>query len=249
MPSSEFVHQLAALADHVRDPGTHAGPPGIEPRRLQVYADLVFSNLRSLLAGNLPVLRRCLGDDGFDALVRNFLKHHRARTPLFPELAQEFIAFLDGHPAPPRPWAAELAQYEYAEVALELSDAAMPPVDPKGDVRLGEPVLSPLAWPLLYRWPVHRLGPTHQPDTPPDTPTCLLLQRDAGSGKVRFRELSPLAFRLMQRLIEHPGDCGDAHLQALADEAGAAGTAAFIAAGTAMLADWHAQGIVLGTAL
>lgn len=246
MPTPELAAQLAALADHVRDPAKHAGPPGIEPRRLRVYADLVFNNLRGLLAGNLPVLRRCLGEGEFDALVRDFLKHHRSRTPLFPELAREFIAFLDTHPTPPRPWAGELAQYEYAEVALELHDATLPRADPQGNLLALPPVLSPLAWPLIYRWPVHRLGPANQPVTPPASPTCLLLQRDAASGKVRFRELSPLAFRLMQRLDEHPADRGEQHLLALAKEAGTADIDAFRAAGQAMLEDWRMRGIVLG---
>lgn len=41
--------QLQALAAHVRDPAHHAGPVGIEERRLRVYRELVFNNLQGLL--------------------------------------------------------------------------------------------------------------------------------------------------------------------------------------------------------
>ena len=47
---SELRQQLDALAAHVRDPDAHAGPPGIEARRLKIYSDLVYNNLDTLLA-------------------------------------------------------------------------------------------------------------------------------------------------------------------------------------------------------
>ena len=47
---SALHDQLHALAAHVRDPAAHAGPPGIEDRRLAVYRELVFNNLDGLLA-------------------------------------------------------------------------------------------------------------------------------------------------------------------------------------------------------
>ena len=61
----------------------------------------------------------------------------------------------------------------------------MPPHDPQGDLLDGMPVASPLAWPLAYTWPVHRIGPDFQPDAPPSDPTLLLLRRDA-AGDVHF---------------------------------------------------------------
>ncbi|MCZ7153692.1 HvfC family peptide modification chaperone, partial [Salmonella enterica] len=83
------------------------------------------------------------------------------------------------------------------------------------------PVLSPLAWPLAYRWPVHRIGPGWQPATPPAHPTLLMARREA-DGEVRFSELTPLTFRLLQRLAEVPALGGREHLLALAAEAAAA---------------------------
>ena len=60
--------QQYALARHVRDPGAHPPPPGIEDRRLAIYRDLFLNGIDSLLAGNFPVIRRTLGDEAWGAL-------------------------------------------------------------------------------------------------------------------------------------------------------------------------------------
>src|SRR4249919_3754285 len=140
------------LATYVRDPAANPGPPGIEARRLKICSDLVFNNLDGLLAGNFPVIRKILGDADWQALVRRFLATHRSHTPLFPELGRELIAFLesDAGADPQRPWLAELAHYEWAELGLQLSDASIPPHDPNGNMLDGVPLLSPIAWPLAF---------------------------------------------------------------------------------------------------
>ena len=169
---SDLREQFDAMARHVRDPAAHAGPPGIEARRLKIYSDLVYNNLDTLLAGGFPVIRKTLGDVAWQALVRGFLARHHSHTPLFTELGRELVAFLesDAGSDPRRPWLAELAHYEWAELGLQLSDVAIPPHDPDGDLLDGVPLLSPLAWPLAYRWPVDRIGPDHQPGAPPPEP-------------------------------------------------------------------------------
>ena len=119
--------QQFALSRHLRDP-SHPPPPGIEERRLAIYRDLFFNNIESLLAGNFPVIRQTLRDDAWRRLVRSFYARHRSQTPLFPEIAREFIRFLetrtgDGDP----PWLRELAHYEWVDLALQIARAATPP--------------------------------------------------------------------------------------------------------------------------
>ena len=252
MPAAESLReQQFRLAAHIRDPGHAPPPPGIEERRLAIYRDLFYSSLQGLLAGNFPVIRRLLGDEGWHALVRDFYREHRAATPLFPELPREFIQYLQARAEAgrgDRPWLLELAHYEWVELALDLSEAAASdvPHDAGGDLLDGVPALSPLAWPLAYTWPVHRLSVEFQPAGPPAAATFLLVQRDAAYS-VRFNELSALSFRLLQRLSDEPGVSGRDQLRALATEALAPDPDAFITLGHEMLRQFLDSGVILGT--
>ncbi|KFN41683.1 DNA-binding domain-containing protein [Arenimonas metalli] len=248
MPAPEALRrQQFTLAAHIRDPEHAAPPPDIEDRRLQVYRDLFFNSLEGLLAGNFPVIRKILDGGRWQALVRDFYREHRCATPIFPELPREFLQYLQARDAGDPPWLLELAHYEWVELALDLSDAEVAPHDPSGDLLQGRPLLSPLAWPLAYAWPVHRLSPSHQPSEPPPQPTFLLVQRGA-DHRVRFNELTALSFRLLQRLADEPLLSGREQLLALAAEAGASDIDAFLAQGLAMLEQFRAAGIVPGTA-
>ena len=240
---SDLRAQQFAFAAHLRDPERNAAPEGIEDRRLRIYRDLVFNSLEGLLASNFPVIRKTVGDDAWRTLVRAFLANHRAQTPLFTEVGREFAEWL----VPRGGWLPQLAHYEYAELALAISDAATPPHDPDGDLLDGIPVASPQAWPLAYDWPVHRIGPDFQPDAPPSDPTLLMLHRDA-AGDVHFSTLSPLTFRLLDRIDANTGDTGRGLLRALAVEAAASDDAAFLRAGEAALRELRTQGVLLGTA-
>ena len=245
---STLQEQLAHLAAHVRDPQRHAGPPGIEARRLKIYSDLVFNNLDGLMKGGFPVIHKTLAPEDWRALVQRFLSRHHAHTPLFPELGRELVAFLQAQPDPARPWLAELAHYEWAEVGLQMSDAVLPPHDPDGDLLAGIPVLSPLAWPLAYQWPVARIGPGFIPQQPPEAPSLLLLRRE-DDGRIHFSALSPLLFRLLELVGANHQDSGSTLLAQLADEAGQADPDAFLAEAAPMLQRLHNERVLLGTAI
>ncbi|WP_085728755.1 DUF2063 domain-containing protein, partial [Pseudomonas sp. R37(2017)] len=227
MSKQSLYQQQSSMGQYLRDPEHYAPPAQMDPVRAQVYRDLVFANLSSLLSGTFPVLVKILGDERWRSLVRIFLRDYRARTPKFAEIAQEFVEFLAAEPrafsdgAWP-PFMVELAHYEWVEMALQQSDAEALVV---GDASLlldRALRVSPLAWPLAYAWPVHKVGPDYQPDAVPDQPTLLLVRR-AEDWSVRFSGLSPLAWRLLQRIGEFPGLTGLAQLQGVAEEAGVVG--------------------------
>ena len=249
---SRLRAQQFALTRHLRDPQGQPAPAGIEERRLVIYRDLLFNNVESLLAGNFPVIRRLLSESSWKALVREFFRDHRCQTPLFPELPREFLRFLEARDSNDpllvdKPFLLELAHYEWVELALQIAQAQAPLHDARGSLLDDAPVLSALAWPLAYRWPVHRIGPEYQPTIPPAEPTLLLLRRE-GDGSVRFSLLSPLAFRLLQRLSESPGLSGRDQLQALAQEAGSDDAASFLEQGRQLLEHMRGAGVILGSA-
>ncbi len=242
-----------ALSRHIRDPENNPPPPGIEERRLKIYRELFYNNVEGLLSGNFPVIRKTLGHDVWHRLIRSFFRDHRSQTPMFPELAREFLRFLEQRQSENRgdpPWLLELAHYEWVELALDIdpnrTDTETGAIDPDGDLLAGRPVLSALAWPLAYHWPVHRIGPAFQPDQPPAQPTFLLVRRTG--SKVRFSEISALAYRLLQRLAEFEELNGRQQLEALADEAGVQDREPFLEQGAELLAQFQDSGIVLGTA-
>ncbi|MBV7574501.1 putative DNA-binding domain-containing protein [Pseudomonas sp. PDM32] len=248
MDKSSLVQQQTTMGLYLRDPEHNAPPTEMDPARAQVYRDLVFANLSSLLSGTFPVLVKILGDEDWRSLVRIFLRDYRARTPKFGEIAQEFVEFLASEPLALAdgswpPFMVELAHYEWVEMALQQSDAE--PVAAGDAALLLDRALqvSPLAWPLAYAWPVQRVGPDYQPDVLPAQPTLLLVRRAEDWG-VKFSELSPLAWRLLQRIGEIPELTGREQLQGLAVEAGAVGALEFLEGGLVLLRQMHGEGVV-----
>jgi hypothetical protein len=244
-PGASLADQQLQLARHLRDPERHPPPPGFEPRRLAVYRELFFNNVEGLLAGSFPVLVQTLGEPRWRALVRSFYATPCSHTPLFAEVAREFVRFLQERVEPEDPgWLAELAHYEWVELALQTLDEEAPAFEPAADLLQLVPVVSPAAWALAYRWPVQRIGPDYQPDAPDVEPTLLLVRRDA-DHQVRFAEISPLVYRLFELLGEGTRS-GRETLVMLAAEAQAPDPEAFAAAGSAMLERLRAEGSLLG---
>lgn len=244
---SELLHeQLHTLARHLRDPDAYPPPPGLEARRVRVYRELFFNSIASLLAGSFPVIRAMLDDTAWKGLVRGFYARHRSRTPLFPQVAGEFVAFLDANADDPRlpPWLPELAHYEWVEQALLTSDAQAPAHDPDGDLLDASPLLSPLAMPLAYRWPVQDIAPGSVPVDAPSQPATLLVYRD-DAHQVRFMQIAPLVYRLLVSLQGHAWS-GRRHLSMLAAESGG-NRAEFERHGLQLLRQLLDQRVVLGT--
>jgi hypothetical protein len=175
----------------------------IEERRWKAYEDLFFNNVQDFFSKLFPVLKSVVGETRWAELVREYLQKHRARTPLFHELGEEFLVFLqqgyDPQPQDPA-FMLPLAHYEWVELALSV-DEADGFENPPGLTADLDAVyeLSPVAWPLAYDWPVHELGPDFMPEAPPEMVTTLLVYRDADDA-IQFMVLSPVLYEFIQRL-------------------------------------------------
>ena len=246
-----FQEKQLAFAAHIRDPERNSAPDGIEDRRMAIYRELFFNNLFKLLGSTFPVLKKLHGDQRWRSLVREFMARHRAQTPYFLEIPREFLAFLEtGHEATEDdyPFLLELAHYEWAELALSVSEAADDPsqIDAAGDLLQGVPVRSVLAWVLSYRFPVHRISPEFTPEVPGEQPTFLAIWRKQ-DGELGFMELNPLSARLLELIESNEAQQSGAELlRRLATEMNYPDPDAFLRHGAAALEELHEKGIVPG---
>lgn len=201
MSAASLRDSQLEMARFLRDPDHQPAPQGVEPRRLAIYQRLVYNNIESFISSGFPVLRSLYDgrEDDWHALVRQFIEVHRCHTPYFLEISQEFIDFLMNHyqrteldPV----FMAELAHYEWVELALDVSEAQLPPAQEVDDVLAAIPGLSPLAWLLSYQFPVHRIGPGYQPREAAE-PSYLVVYRDR-DDRVQFMELTPATARLLE---------------------------------------------------
>ena len=183
-------------------------PLGIEERRMRIYVDLVYNNIESFIAKAFPVFREITEDDAWHRLVRDFIREHRAETPYFSRICEEFMQYLDERMkrpdasvecAPLPPFALELCHYEWVEAALDLAPDADCVFDDQ-PVHLDEALaLSPLAWPLRYAYPVREISSDYLPTEPPDTPTWLIGWRNR-HDRVRFMASNAATIRLLKLL-------------------------------------------------
>ncbi len=252
MPELEdFQRQQLAFAAHIRDPDRYPAPDGIEDRRMAIYRELFFNNVASLLAGTFPVLHELLPPDDWHALMRDYFARHRATTPLFLEMPQEFIRYLQeerGTRKGDPPFLIELAHYEWAELAVSVLDDEpdTAQIDPDGDLLDGIPVVSPTAWPLVYAFPVHRIGPAFQPQEPGDTPTYLVVFRKPDDD-VGFLQINAVTARLLELIDRDQTRTGRDVLRAIAGEMSHPKPDTVVTGGASILADMHRLGIVPGT--
>ena len=241
-------HQYA-FAAHIRDPEANPRPADVEDRRMAIYRELFYNNVEGFLANGFPVLKEILDEASWHAMARDFLARHRCHSPLFLEIPREFLAYLEderGERADDPPFLRELAHYEWVELAVSVAEeGALPACDPDADLLATRPLLSPLAWPLSYRFDVHRIGPDYQPAEPPEQPTYLLVYRDADDD-VGFLELNPVSARLFALLQEDGDEDGRGVLARIAAELGHPDPQVVIDGGLDILEAWRQRGIVLG---
>jgi hypothetical protein len=239
------------FAAHIRDPENHAAPADVEDRRMEIYRQLFFNNINKFLASNFPVLRQLYDDEAWRQLARDFYTEHRCHTPLFPELPKEFLRYLQdqrkdrpGDPA----FLLELAHYEWVELALSMDENELDDTvaNSTGDLMEEVPVLSPLAWPLSYRFPVHQIRPGFEPETPPEQATHILVYRDR-NDKVKFMQLNDVSRLLLNLLQENRGLTGLELLTEIASSIDHPDSSVVIDNGEKLLQDLRSKDVILGT--
>ena len=247
MTVSVLKDSQLTMARYLRDPQRQPAPAGVEPRRLQIYQDLVYNNIEGFISGGFPVLRSLYQDSDWHQLVRTFIEGHRCHTPYFLEISQEFLQFLMQDYSPrdcDPPFMVELAHYEWVELALDVSQEVLPAAVAVDDMLATVLQLSPLAWLLSYQFPVHRIGPGFRPAEVVE-PTYLVVYRDR-EDTVRFMELNAATARLVEIIRDNSTATAVELLVELAGELGMA-EESILAYGAEQLQQLIAQSVVLVT--
>ncbi|AEG02780.1 DNA-binding domain-containing protein [Methylomonas methanica] len=217
----DFKAKQSEFAAYIRDPAHFPVPADVDPSRMAIYRELFFNNINGFLSSNFPVLHTILSDGQWQALAQDFFARHQCQTPHFSEIAEEFLDYLQNERRAEDdfPFMLELAHYEWVEMALSIAQAA--PI--YGDAAFAEQILrqnislSPVAWPLAYQYPVHKIGPDFLPSSVPEQPSYLVVYRDA-DDRVHFMQTTPPTFRLLQLIEQYDGISGEQALQILATE-------------------------------
>jgi hypothetical protein len=218
----DFQEKQYAFARHIRDPQNNPPPPDTDDRRMAVYRELFFNNLRSLLSQTFPVLKKLHAKNKWDSFIRQFMVGHKAQTPYFLQIPEEFLQFLQKEyeiQDDDFPFLVELAHYEWVELALSVSDAVndMSGIDYDGDLLDGIPVHSNLAWTFAYQFPVHRISQEYQPEAPDEQATNLTVCRKANDD-MDFMELNPVSARLLEMIEANDAQSGRQLLIQLGEE-------------------------------
>lgn len=199
-----FQEAQLAFAKHLRAPDHYPAPADMDDKRMGIYRELIYNNIESFIANVFPVLRSVVSDERWHGMVRDFIHRHHCQTPYFLEISEEFLRYLvqergsyEGDPA----FLLELAHYEWIELALDVSEASIPPASSYPPVPLlSKPRVSPLVICLNYQYPVHKISPVYQPFTPAPTQLVVYRNRD---DKVRFMAANTMTLRLLYLLQTH----------------------------------------------
>ena len=175
-------------------------PPGVSLEQMKLYKTLVVNNLNEVLSPCFPVLTSILPKSLWVDLLEAFLENHHATTPLFHQVAREFVLFLKEMILPNYPFCYALAHYEWTELDLETQLKQDTPIKATQPFQLLDTPLQlkVTARLLHYQYDVENISKKYQPKDPIDT--FLLVYRDT-QGKVHFIKLNHLSatvIRIMQ---------------------------------------------------
>lgn len=243
-----YVDTQRAFTAHVRAPLASPVPADVAPQRMAIYRELLRANIIGSLNACFPVLQRVLAPARWHALREDFFARHRCRTPIYRRVPDEFMRYLETEYAQTSddpPFLIELAHYEWVELALSIDPAEISEdaLDPLGDLWDGTVCVNPLAWLLEYRFPVHRIGPTFQPQSA-DVPTFIVVYRDR-RDEIGFMELNAMSARVLA-VLQEGGMSGSGAVSVIANKLGLASANELRAVAMDLFALLRDRDVILG---
>jgi len=244
----DFKAKQQEFAAYIRNPHRNPAPADVQPERMAMYRQLFYNNIDSFLAANFPVLRKLLNDEQWSELAEDFFAKHTNQSPYFSEIPEEFLAYLENERQHPDdfPFMLELAHYEWVEMALSIAKDEVTPAPIPDNLLQANVKLSPLAWPLAYQYPVHKIAPGFLPEQPPAQPTFLVVYRDTDDD-VNFIEITPMTYRLLEIIEQNEGVQTATALQQVAEELQHPNPQLIISAGLQILQELANKAVIIPT--
>ncbi|TDF39599.1 DUF2063 domain-containing protein [Alteromonadaceae bacterium M269] len=201
---NRFIETQLAFIRHIKDPETNPLPEGVEDRRMNIYRDLFFNNVKGFLSNAFPVLELMYSEDDWQKLARTFFSKHKSQSPYFVDISKEFIEFLsndyemsDIDP----PFMLELAHYEWLELSVNVRKESRIQRYWRESDGIAKVTLSELATLASYRFPVHLIGEDYKPEEPGDDYVHLVVYRNT-DNEVNFSLLNVATVQMLSLLSE-----------------------------------------------
>ncbi|MGQ0442171.1 MAG: HvfC family RiPP maturation protein [Methylophilaceae bacterium] len=238
----DFQAYQQAFTAHIRDPTSNKKPADVNEERLAVYREAVFNNIFEAASGCFPVSQTVLGKREWQKLMRQFLAHHQANTPIFREIPQELLKFMQSD-TDLATYMVQLAHYEWVELAVNMQQAPEPSLSSPIDLLNEKPQIAGAHMLLEYDYPVHKISAKFKPKKPEKT--YLLVFRNS-EFIVKFIELNPVTYLLLN-IIEENKLSGKQVLARLAKEIEHPNIDAMTTFGLEILTDLAVQQAIVGS--
>lgn len=237
----DFQQYQYDFTAHIRDPINNPKPDNVDEERMAVYREGVYNNIFESSSICFPVCQATVGEKNWDATIRRFVANHHASSPIFRDIPQELLSFLETDEATPD-YIKQLAHYEWVELAIGGMHSDAPPLTTEPDLINQVPVLAPAHMLLQYDYPVQKISAQFKPEATESTHLLVFRKADF---EVSFVELNPMVFLLLNHL--KGGLTGKQALTALAEQIQHPEPEKIIEFGHGVLKDLMNQGAVIGT--
>lgn len=156
-----FQRYQYEFTQYLRNPRAFRPPPGVATAHIGIYADLLRNKIEDGLLSCFPITRALLGKRHWNGLLKQFIAQHRCLSPLYRQIPDEFIVFLQHERVAPSdpPFLGELAHFEWIELVLSIAQEQEQAVENDGNLLENPIVLAPVHTLLRYAYPVHRIAP------------------------------------------------------------------------------------------
>ena len=237
----DFQQYQYTFTAHIRDPKNNPKPDNVDEERMSVYREGVYNNLFESASVCFPVCQRTIGKAAWNSIMRRFFATHHASSPIFREIPQELLAFLQADVEVPD-YIKQLAHYEWVELAVGMQKVSAANLSKATNLLNEIPVLTPAHMLLQYDYPVQKISPEFIPESKEEAYLLVFRNQDFD---VNFIELNPMTYALLELIKK--GLTGKQALTSIAEQIQHPQPKVILEFGHGLLLDLLAQQAILGS--